>query len=129
MNMSRREHVTRYHTAMSAAGFTYEEADRIRRDAERLHTWAEHECNGDIERDEETGKTFRTYNHSGPGPIKRYPCRDTETPATKRIETTAAARGYKAMFQGDPRGWPVEICKPEDVKDAHNYNGISVPIR
>lgn len=127
--MNHQQEIVRYHTAMSSLGFSYDDAEQIRRDAQRLHRWAENECNGDIERDEETGKTYRTYNHNGPGPIRRYPTADKETPAIKRLKSIAKEHGMVAMIQGDPRGWPVQICKPEDVKDESNYNGVGVPIR
>ena len=117
------------HFAVNAGrlGLLEWECSQILRDAKRLQTWAEAECNGDIERDEVTGKAFRTYNHNGPGPIKRYPTRDTETPARKRIEQIAKEHGLVACFQGDPRGAIVTLCKPEDVKSDFEYRGVTVP--
>ena len=48
--MSYREHLARYHATAAQCGLSYLQADSIRRDAQRLHTWYTRECNGDIQR-------------------------------------------------------------------------------
>lgn len=105
------------------------DARRLLRHGQTLNAWAVHECNGTRERDETTGKTFGVCNINGPGPIKRYPIRDTETPARKGIERIAKAYNLRAIFQGDPRGYVAHVCRPEDVKDEYNYNGLGIPAR
>lgn len=118
--MTYKAHIARYHDSAARFGLTYLQADSIRRDSQRLHTWCEHECNGVIERDEETGKTYGVYNIDGPGPIKRYRTPDRETGALARIRTVAESVGAAVEYQGDPRGWPItlkwadgrELCPP-----------------
>jgi len=129
--MSYREHLARYHTTAAQCGLTYQQADAIRRDAERLHTWSERECNGELERFEladnardHKGRplvgTFSAYNINGPGPIKYAKTPDRETGALRRIRTVAESVGATVEYQGDPRGWPItlswtdkrELCPP-----------------
>lgn len=102
-------------------GFSFEEAYALWRDAKRLHTWAEHECNGTIERDDETGLVYSVWNTSGPGPIQRTRCADRETPARKRIEEIVKRHGLTVQFQGDPRGYVVRVVLGENHYD---YVGI-----
>lgn len=113
--------IASYHDAASAAGLTYEDAEQLRRDAQRLHRIAEHECNGTLERIEEEGRTDhrgrplqpgRVYQVAGmnrPGPLHYHLTADRETPARARIEAIAAKIGARVEYQGDPRGWPVSL--------------------
>jgi hypothetical protein len=121
--MSYREDLARYFTRAAEMGLTYQQADAIRRDAERLNTISERECNGDLERIEEDGRKDHNgrpmivgavYNVSGydrPGPIRYYKTRDNETPARARIEAAASSVGAAVEWQGDPRGLPVYLIK------------------
>lgn len=118
--------IHRYHDAAAAAGLTHDDAEQLRRDAQRLHRIAEHECNGTLERIEEEGRTDhrgralkvgRVYAVAGmnsPGPLHYYPTADRETPARARIEAIAAKIGARVEYQGDPRGWPVSLILAGD---------------
>jgi hypothetical protein len=129
------EHIARYFAAAERAGLPYHVANAIRRDAQRLHTWDTHECNGVIQRMEEAGefrtlsgkvrkleagKVYTAWNINGPGPIQYSRTADRETPARKRIEDAAATVGGVVEFQGDPRGWPIRC--PNGVE-------LSPPVR
>lgn len=119
--MSYREHVARYFAEAMAIGMTYDTADNVRRDAQRLHTWSEHECNGVIERIEEDGRvdhrgrpmikgaTYSVYNINGPGPLRYARTPDRETGCLRRIGLAAAAIGATVEQQGDPRGWQITL--------------------
>ncbi len=132
--MSYAQAVNRYMTAAIAAGWDYETANAVRRDAQRIHTIAEHECNGTLERCEEEGrvdhrgkpmivdKVYQVCGQDRPGPIRYYRTADRETPARERIEAAAKSIGATVEFQGDPRGWPVTI-KTSDGRE------LSPPIR
>lgn len=111
MNKQDRETWARYYQATARVKLNMTEAEQLRRDAQRLHRWSEAECNGEIERDENTGKTYRNYNINGPGPVKKYPIADKETPATERIKAICKKHRIMVEFQGDPRGWPVNLKK------------------
>jgi hypothetical protein len=119
--MSFQRALIQYHNQAAAAGIPYDTAEQLRRDAQRLHRWAEHECNGVIDRVEDEGrvdhrgrpmtqgKPYAVYNINGPGPLRYSRIADREMPARDRIEATAAKIGAVVEFQGDPRGWPVSL--------------------
>lgn len=134
--MSYNENLTRYYSRMQAAGFTWSQADDIRRDAERIDTWNTHECNGTIQWAEEGQldhrkrklKAGRPYTVTGQDD-PHAPCggrwsltSDRYNPARERIEAAAATQGLAVRWQGDPRGWPVYIVIDE-------RNEIGAPIR
>ena len=74
----------------------------------QLQRWYELECDGDIERDEETGKVYRVYGHNTPDqPIRRIPTRDMETGAIKRAKDIANRYQGWIYIQTDPRGCAV----------------------
>ncbi len=118
---SYRDHVSRYMADAINAGLGYDEADAMRRDAQRLHTWSEHECNGVIERVEDDnrtdhrgrpmpkGATYSVYNINGPGPLRYSRTPDRETGCLRRIGELAAKLGATVEHQGDPRGWPITL--------------------
>ena len=56
--MTKIERMSQLFDGLSRAGFSYSEAQALRRIEMTLHRWAEHECNGEIERDETTGKAY-----------------------------------------------------------------------
>lgn len=119
--MSMTEQLASYYSQASALGLNFTTANRLRRDAQRLHTISEQECNGYLYRNEEDGAVdhrgrpmpidavYSVSNINGPGPLHYYRTPDRETGARKRIEAIAAAIGATVEFQGDPRGWPVTI--------------------
>jgi hypothetical protein len=123
MDKNYRQSLIYYYADAIKAGLTYDEAETVRRAAMTLHRWSEHECNGTIERDETTGKTYSVWNIDGPGPIRRSPCPDRETPAIKRIDAIAKKYGLAWEHQGDPRGWPVHFL------DSEGRRSFSPPVR
>lgn len=132
---SHNQYLARYMTDALAAGLSYNQADALRRDAQRLCTIAVHECNGTKYRCEESGATFKTlrgiekplvenavynvWNINGPGPIQYTRTRDTETPACARIDAMAASIGATVEYQGDPRGWPVKLILADGKTELH----------
>jgi hypothetical protein len=140
--------------ALKNHGITQDEVDTLLRCQRVLHTWAEHECNGDIERDEVTGKCF-WMNHDKDRRSTRTP--DREAGALKRIAAILAPHapkqytadtcpgrpcgadcdhtspGLTFYHQGDPRGCCLYLLRPGDVptgKDPGSCysNGIAVCI-
>jgi hypothetical protein len=119
-------------------GFTRDEAEALRRISMTLHRWAEHECNGDIERNEdEGGKPYRSFAANG-GKHYAYRVPDREAGAQKRLLRIINARAKRtgacdvtAYIQGDPRGCALYILRPGDIppgKSADGYynRGIAV---
>lgn len=142
--MTRKEamRLTHQENTLMSLGFTREESEALRRISMTLHRWAEHECNGDIERDEDTGLPYRSFAGRG-GKHHAYRIPDKEKGATARLEGIVSARNKRAVspgshntavgyyIQGDPRGCALYILRHGDVPpggDVHGYysRGIAV---
>lgn len=135
--MTKREAMRLAHqeNALLMLGFTPEEAEKLRRISMTLRRWYEAECNGDIQREDITGITFRHYGHGTSGPFQTVRCADRETGAKKRLAailerrnsygnetlhangsaTITARKPVTAYIQGDPRGAALYIIRPGDV--------------
>ena len=140
------ERQTAQENTLIELGFTREEADQLRRISMRLHSWYERECgngHGAIERDEETDKPY-WYN---PNTGSRYPIRDLERGAERRLKAIISARNQRivsatpelptingsaakvadvsvsAYLQTDPRGAALYLLRPGDVPDEADVQG------
>ena len=82
-----------------------------------LHTWAEHECNGAIQRDEDTDKPYWHSTYDGKR-IGLTP--DRETGARKSVESICAFYNLTPYFQTDPRGCALYLLRPGDVPKGGN---------
>jgi hypothetical protein len=102
--------------ALRKLGIEWMDAMELRRIAMTLHRWNEAECNGDVERDESTGKTYAVYGMNGPGKITRYRTPDKESGALTRLQKIMLRYPLLVPYvQGDPRGASLYILKREDV--------------
>jgi len=137
--------------ALISLGFTPTEADVLRRISLTLSRWAEHECNGLIERDETRGnRPFWSNPNTGRHFVA--PAADRERGALRRLDATVSARnarngfvqnaGYYGVLpddarwidyyvQGDPRGAAVYILRPGDVPngadvDSYYARGVAI---
>lgn len=116
-----------FYARMTGYGISTDDAYALRRIEMTLHRWAERECNGEVERDEKTGKTLACYGMNGPGPIKRYPTADKETGALKRLAAIMARYpSLLAYHQGDPRGCALYIVKDSDLFDKHSVKELEI---
>lgn len=147
MTKTEAERRTRMNDALRSLGFTRDECESLRRISMQLHSWHERECGtntGCVERDEMTGRTYWLSSVSG----KRYPVRDLETGAKKRLARIVDAcnkarlthmtgdkmtpkEGLRYYVQTDPRGAALYILRPGDVPeggqvDAYYSRGICV---
>ena len=115
--MTKRELETYWHQreALAGLGLTGDEFDALRRCSMTLHRWAEHECNGAIQRDEETGKPYAHGTYDGK---RLYPVADRETGALKRAAAILKAHGLQLYHQGDPRGAALYVIRPADLADG-----------
>lgn len=115
---------TRQLEVLQSLGFTQDEGEQLRRISMTLQRWHELECgtdNGCVERDETTGRAFWRSSHND----SRYPMRDRETGALKRLASiigqrngrlnAAPAGKVSSYIQGDPRGAALYILRPGDV--------------
>lgn len=114
---------------LARLGISDADAAALVRASATLHTWHEHECNGVIQRDEDTGKCY-WYSPDFGRKIGRAV--DRETGTIKRIHAIMARYpGLSAYVQGDPRGCALYIIRPGDViegrsADSYYSRGIAV---
>jgi hypothetical protein len=112
----------RYETiaALERLGIGRDDIATLLRASATLSTWAEHECNGAIQRDEATNRPAWYCTHSG----KRIGwTSDRETGAVKRAQAIAARYGLTAYHQGDPRGCALYLVRPDDVPAGADIDG------
>lgn len=77
--------------------------ETLRKASRRLRGWFERECGTDggcIERDEDTGRCYWLNAMTS----RRFPIRDLETGARKRIQTICQRLDLHFYIQSDPRG-------------------------
>lgn len=122
---------------LARLGFTFEESAQLRRIEMTLQRWAEAECNGEIARDETTGKPVRvsqSYFGGLTGKRCTWPIADREAGALRRLKAIVDARnareqsadarrashGRHVFFynQTDPRGCAVYLITREQLGDG-----------
>jgi hypothetical protein len=109
---SRNETVARLQR-LSIAG---EDIRQLLRISQTLSTWGEHECNGVLERDEETGKCYWVSDQGDDsGKRVRRRTSDRETPAVKRADDIARRYGMRSFYQTDPRGCAIYLYREADI--------------
>jgi len=116
---TQKDALARLYFRLFQAGFDASEAQALHGIAMTLSRWDEAECNGDIQRDEETGKPYRYYGCSygaANAIINKYPCADREAGAMKRlVELLTSHPEFTFYHQRDPRGCSLYLVKPEDI--------------
>jgi len=97
-----------------------------------LHRWAEHECNGTIQRDEETGIPY-WYSSYTCRKLGRVP--DREAGAMRRLNKLMASHpDMRVYVQGDPRGCMLYLYRAADMDRrpgmdiASVYSSIGIPV-
>ena len=141
---------TRQQDVLVSLGFTTGESDALRRISLTLHRWAEHECNGIIERDE-TRRDRPFWSNPNTGRHFVAPVADRQRGALRRLDAIVTARNVRAGWvqnaayyglapsasplshyvQGDPRGAMLYILRPGDVPegadvDSYYSRGIAI---
>ena len=99
-------------------GISQQDYKALALEEHRLHRWSEEECNGTIQRDEETGKPFRRYEIGLGGDFRDCPIPDRETGSLKRCEEIAARYGLRFFHQTDPRGCQVYVYRESDLNGS-----------
>ena len=91
---------------LNRLGFTIEESLDLFKIERTLHRWHERECNGEIDRDEITGKVYGVFECHRRGPTRtRLPIRDLETAALRKFAVIMTSHPLlKSYVQTDPRG-------------------------
>ena len=91
-----------------------------------LNNWHCEECDGTIQRDEETGKPFRYIRCEYTGNIQSIEAiKDLENGAKKRARRICQkySRIY-TYWQGDPRGCSLYIYGPNDILGGENIGSL-----
>ena len=107
----------RMFSTLGAMGFSHEDSAALIRAERVLHTWAEHECNGVIQRNEVTGVPYWFDDRDGHciGATS-----DREAGALKRVHAIAAKYALQVYHQPDPRGCALYLIRPGDVLPDHD---------
>jgi len=134
---------TDLYNRLAKLGFTMEEADKLRRIEKTLHRWAEHECNGMIQRDGDDcqGKPLWVMQNPFDGGMVKMPIADRERGALRRLEAIVAAVNKRRSFttklhpdeqvvcelwfyhQTDCRGCSVFIGRKSDLRQGQDLSG------
>lgn len=110
-----------FYNQMSSLGFTMDETETLRRAQLNLRTWGERECNGQIQRDESTGKPYWYNTNTG---HRLSIARDTEHGALQRISAVMANHPALTYYhQTDPRGCALYILKRSQI-EGHDIDSI-----
>ena len=127
--MNRREAMrqTEQIRRLEAVGFTQNEAETLRRISMTLSRWAERECNGEVEV-EDDGKAFHTHDYvscTGKWKTVRYAIPNREAGAIRRLGKMMQAHpGWDFYHQGDPRGAALYLYRPEDLKPGQGVDSV-----
>lgn len=121
---------TRLIETLGNHGLSTRNVDTLLRAEKTLHTWAEHECNGAIQRDDTTGKPSWYNTDTGK---RLYKTADREAGALRRIAAVLKNTSLELYHQTDPRGCALYLLRPGDVpkgKDTSAYyaRGIAICI-
>ena len=108
----------RFNHAINRYGISQQDYKALALEEHRLQRWAEQECNGEIQRDDETGKPYTVYMVGRGQDSARFPTPDRETGCIRRCEEIAARYGLKFFHQTDPRGCQVHIYREEDLQGS-----------
>jgi hypothetical protein len=141
MRTTKRQRQARFFDMMTRTGFTTDETRALLKAERALQRWSEAECGTgtdthtvSIERDETTGKPFRRvqFHRAGQWKENRYPVRDMEAAALRRVAAIAEAHpGLSFYHQGDPRGCALYVLRHGDVpagEDVAAYYSRGSPV-
>lgn len=130
--MNRKESIRQFEqqSRLEGMGVSSEHAEALRRISMTLSRWAERECNGEVEVDED-GKAYGTNAAYSTGTIRRWRLPNREAGALRRLATIMAYYpGLWAYHQTDPRGCALYIGFRADLRGADvstcYHNGLAV---
>lgn len=124
MKTTKASRTHRLYSALLNLGFTFPECSTLIRASNTLSRWSEAECNGDIQRDEVTGKPWRYY---GPEYYHKCPTSDREAGALRRIAAICKRAGVHFYHQQDPRGCALYVSS-DPLTDQTYHRAVAVTI-
>lgn len=127
---TRSANLLRLSASLARLGLTADETLALLRIERTLSNWSTAECNGEIERDEMTGKPVAVSRGYTQGTGKRvtWSIADRETGALKRLAAILAPHKRRALayIQGDPRGCALYIV-PRKALRSRGFKPVRVP--
>ena len=108
----------RYNVAVNRYGISRQDYKALALEEHRLQRWSEQECNGEIQRDDETGIPFRCIGFGYTATGNAYVIPDREKGCIRRCEEIAASYGLKFFHQTDPRGCQVHVYRESDLQGS-----------
>lgn len=128
MTKKRMQEARYFYETMERYGFTEEEADQVRRIGMTLRRWYEMECNGEIERNEETGKPeaiSQAYLNGRTNERRAYPINDREKGAEKRLAKIMENKPRLWYYlQTDPRGCSVFVGRKDELQPGDKLDNV-----
>lgn len=121
MRITKAERRQRLMNRLADLGFSYDEANKLRRIEMTLHRWSEEECNGTIQRDgdEGDGKPRRYYERQNGEIVRGSIIPDREAGALRRLKAILQFHSDLSYYhQGDPRGCALYIVRNSDIVDG-----------
>ena len=138
--MTRKQFEARAHLerSLESLGFTADETRSLIRIEMTLHRWAEHECNGNIQREElPDGSEGKPRWQSEVDREHNWAIPDRERGALKRLDAIVAERnrrvnvgeikgqGFVSFYhQTDPRGAALYIIRHRDVRAGEDVGSV-----
>jgi hypothetical protein len=126
MKQTKAQRQAEFYARFAKLGFSFDETNTLRRAEMTLSRWSTAECNGEIERDEATGKPVRVsqaYINGFTSKRTVWPVADRERGALARINRIMQAHpDFVAYHQGDPRGCSLYIVAKKDLPDGADIN-------
>lgn len=103
-------------TRAKIAPFTRTEWAALRQCSKTLHLWAEKECNGDIQYDENGNPRRMGKDRWGSSTIQGSIIPDKSETAMEKARAIAAKHGLSVYEQTDPRGCALYVYSAADLK-------------
>ena len=128
MNRNEAMRLNAQENALRRLGFSAAEAETLRRASMTLQRWNEHECNGVIQRDE---NTEAPYWHSPRTGERLSRVADREAGARRRIAAIQSQHPDVILYvQGDPRGCalyavPLDVLGDSDIRSEYTC-GVAI---
>ena len=119
------QRIARFYADMAKMGFSYDEAQALRRIEMTLRSWSELECGSDrgaIERDETTGKPYWISSHTGK---RTHAVPDREAGALKRLAAIMAKHPDLIPYhQTDPRGCALYVVPNDRIPAGTDIDAV-----
>ena len=110
------QRILEFYTRAARHGIVAADIEKLRRIEMTLHRWAEHECNGNIQREGANADGKPRWYYEIAGKRNSYAIADKERGALKRLaKIMEKYPQFIAYHQGDPRGCALYLVPKKDI--------------